>query len=248
MSEVAKTYEHQMPAQQAQETSAVLNMIERVAMDPNSDLAKLEKMLDMQERVLNRNAQQAFSADMALMQSELPRVVKSRQGHNSKYAPLEDINDAIRPALQKYGFAVTFGVEQLDAGIKIVTHLSHRQGHREETSIVLPAETSGSKNSVQAVGSSISYGKRYGICAILNISTGDDTDGEAPKTQDNSANKITKNQTFKLMEMITAAGITVEKFCETARVDSVHDLEKSRFVAAKNRLQKAIDANKGAAK
>jgi len=163
-----------------QETSAVLRMIERVATDPNADINKLEKMLDMQERVLNRNSQQAFSADMAMMQSELPRVIKSRDGHNSKYAPLEDINDAIRPVLQKYGFAVTFGIEQQEKGINIITHLSHREGHRETTSILLAADTSGSKNGVQAVGSSISYGKRYGICAILNISTGDDVDGALP--------------------------------------------------------------------
>lgn len=174
---IAKTEIHQ-------ETSAVLSMIERVASDPNADINKLEKMLDMQERVLNRNSQQAFSADMAMMQSELPRVIKSRKGHNSSYAPLEDINDAIRPTLQKYGFAVTFGVDQLEGSIRVVTHLSHRQGHREETSIDLPADTSGSKNPVQAVGSTISYGKRYGICAILNISTGDDVDGALPTTSE----------------------------------------------------------------
>jgi hypothetical protein len=167
-----------------QETNAVMSMIERVALDPNSDLAKLEKMLGMQERVLNRNAQQAFSADMAMMQAKLPRVIKTRSAHNSKYAPLEDINDAIRPTLQEFGFAVTFGIEQSEKNIKVITHLSHRQGHREETSILLPADTSGSKNAVQAVGSTISYGKRYGICAILNISTGDDVDGNIPQSND----------------------------------------------------------------
>ena len=45
---------------------------------------------------------------------------------------------------------------------------------------MLPLDTSGSKNGVQAVGSTVSYGKRYAICALLNISTGDDTDGNIP--------------------------------------------------------------------
>lgn len=162
------------------ETAAILSMIERVATDQNADIGKLEKMLDMQERVLNRHSQEAFSSDMAAMQSELPRVEKSAQAHNSKYARLEDINDAIRPILQKHGFAVTFRVNQSESMIKVVTVLSHRQGHREETDIMLPADTSGGKNAVQAIGSTISYGKRYGICALLNISTGDDTDGNFP--------------------------------------------------------------------
>lgn len=158
------------------EPAAVLSMVERVATDPNASIETLEKMLDMQERIMDRQARQAFSASMADMQSSLPRVIKTASSHTSKYAKLEDINDQIRPTLREHGFAVTYSIDQT-SGIKVTTKLSHRDGHFEETSIVLPADTSGSKNGVQAVGSTISYGKRYGICAILNISTGDDTDG-----------------------------------------------------------------------
>ncbi|HET9820175.1 MAG TPA: ERF family protein, partial [Rhodanobacteraceae bacterium] len=50
-------------------------------------------------------------------------------------------------------------------------------GHREETSITLPADTSGSKNAVQAVASSTSYGKRYTAGALLNLTShGEDDD------------------------------------------------------------------------
>ena len=42
------------------ESQALMGVIERVASDPNTDIAKLEKMLDMQERVLDRNAAQSF--------------------------------------------------------------------------------------------------------------------------------------------------------------------------------------------
>ena len=165
--------------EQQQEANSLISMIERVALDQNSDITKLEKLLDMQERILNRNAHQSYTSSLAAMQSELPRVAKNGTGHNSKkYALLEDITDAIRPILQSYGFAVTFRVTQTDSKITVVTVLSHRDGHSEETSISLPSDTSGSKNAVQAVGSTISYGKRYGICAMLNISTGDDSDGE----------------------------------------------------------------------
>jgi hypothetical protein len=42
----------------------------------------------------------------------------------------------------------------------------------------LPFDNSGSKNTVQAIGSSVSYGKRYVLCMLLNISTGgEDNDG-----------------------------------------------------------------------
>ena len=166
---------------QQNETAAIMSMIERVATSPDADINKLEKMLEMQERVLDRNAKQAFTADLAAMQEDLPRVIEHGEGHNkAKFAKLEDINDAIRPILHKYGFAVTFRIKNESNLIWVYTVLSHKQGHSEETSIPLALDTSGSKNPVQAVGSSISYGKRYGICAMLNISTGDDVDGGLP--------------------------------------------------------------------
>lgn len=163
---------------QLKESSALMSVIERVASDPNSDISKLEKMLDMQERVLDRNAAQAFTADMAAMQGEMPRVLKLASGHNTTYARLEDINDAVRPILQKYGFAVTFNIDQPDVkAVKITAILSHKQGHKQKSSLILPLDSSGSKNAVQSIGSTVSYGKRYTVCALLNISTGDDTNG-----------------------------------------------------------------------
>ena len=169
-----------LPAVSA-ETQAVMSMIERVVINPEADLDKLEKMLDMQDRILNRNARQAFTADLAGMQAELPLVGKAGEGHNrAKYAKLEDINEAIRPTLQKYGFAVTFRMKQSDKSVTITAILSHRLGHSEETDLTLPLDTSGSKNAVQAVGSTVSYAKRYALCALLNISTGDDNDGGLP--------------------------------------------------------------------
>lgn len=172
-----------MPAVSS-ETTAILSMIERVVLNPEADMDKLDKMLDMQERILNRNAKQAFTADLAAMQAELPLVGKAGEGHNkAKYAKLEDINEAIRPTLQKYGFAVTFRTKQSDKSLTVTAILSHRMGHSEDTDLILPLDTSGSKNAVQAVGSTISYGKRYSLCLLLNISTGDDTDGNIPQAQ-----------------------------------------------------------------
>jgi len=166
---------------QQSESQAIMSLIERVAMSPDADISKLEKMLEMQERVLDRNAKQAFTSDLSEMQQHLPRIIEHGKGHNqAKYALLEDINDKIRPVLHQYGFAITFRIKHESNLVWITTVLSHKQGHSEETSIPLALDTSESKNALQAVGSSISYGKRYGICAMLNISTGDDVDGGLP--------------------------------------------------------------------
>ena len=82
--------------------------------------------------------------------------------------------------MSKYGFAVSFKVVETDRGVRVTGLLLHRSGHREETEMTFPSDTSGSKNAVQALGSSISYAKRYIMSAMLNITTrGEDDNGFA---------------------------------------------------------------------
>lgn len=166
-------------------SSAVLQVIQRAASDPTCDVDKLERLLAMKERMDAKNAQTEFNAAMAAMQCDIPSIAERGEGHNRKsYATLEDINDVIKPIMQRYGFAISFRVEHLASGINVTGVLMHKAGHREETSLLLPADTSGNKNAVQAVASSVSYGKRYVMCAMLNISTrGEDDDGYAAAPQ-----------------------------------------------------------------
>jgi hypothetical protein len=198
------------------ESSAIMSVIERVAMSENADISKLEKMLDMQERVLNRNAAQSYSADMAAMQSEMPRVFKLAEGHNTTYARLEDINDAIRPALQKFGFCVTFRIDQQNMdSVKVTAVCAHKLGHSENASLTLPLDKSGSKNAVQAIGSTVSYGKRYTLCALLNISTGDDTNGFKLGSTQNEKPQITDEGLKIALNKIMSGELTQERLMQS---------------------------------
>lgn len=169
------------PIVQASESATILQVIQRAAADPQCDIEKMERLMAMHERMQAVSASAAFNAAMAEMQCDLPSIAERGKGHGTvRYATLEDINDVIKPIMQKHGFAVSFKVEHAQAGISVTGILMHRQGHREQTTMLLPTDTSGSKNAVQAVGSSTSYGKRYVLCALLNISTrGEDDDGYA---------------------------------------------------------------------
>ena len=231
----------QMPAVSA-ETQAIMQMIERVVLNPDADMDKLDKMLDMQERILNRNAKQSYTADLAAMQAELPLVGKLGEGHNkAKYARLEDINEAIRPTLQKYGFAVTFRTKQAEKTLTVTAILSHRMGHSEETDLILPLDTSGSKNAVQAVGSTISYGKRYALCLLLNISTGDDTDGNLPTPE--SPSTVQLDEISALRNAALLAGVDEAYICKKAGINRIEDLLLVRYSAAMNHLQKLAQGN-----
>lgn len=249
MSEVVKL-EHAAdvavaPAQS--EAAAILSMIERAARDPAVDIEKLERLYDIQERAINRGARIEYDTAFAAMQPELPEidkkgkiVIKAKDAEtviqSTPYALWDDTNRLIKPILGKHGFALSFRTGQTPEG-KITTTciLSHRGGHREETTMILGHDSTGSKNAVQAIGSSTSYGKRYTACAILNITMrGEDDDGKKggdPPT-------ITDEQVIELRDIILAVDANEAKFAAYMKVKSLADLKATEFDRAKAALSK----------
>lgn len=191
------------------DSTAIIQVIERAALNPNVDIDKMERLLQMQERVMDRQAMMAYSTAMAAMQTELPSIEERGQTNNGCYATLEDIVDTVRPILQKHGFAVSFRIQTQERGIQVTGVLMHKDGHREETSMLLPADMSGNKNAVQAFGSSTSYGKRYVLSALLNITTrGQDDNGNAA----GGVRLVTPFQAGQIQRLISQCPATTQEW------------------------------------
>ena len=222
----------------ASDAAAIIQVIERAATNPQVDIDKMERLIQMQERVMDRNAKSAFAAALATMQPELPVIAERGaidlgRGPKQRYALWEDINDAIKPVLAKHGFALSFRTGQDEGKITVTGILTHREGHSEETTMYLPADTSGSKNAVQAVGSSTSYGKRYTATALLNLtSRGEDDDGKA-----GGAKVIDENQAADLNDLIEASGADKPKFLEWLGVERIQDIPAAKYSHAVKALQ-----------
>ena len=221
------------------QAAAIISVIERAATNPNVDIDKMERLLEMQERIMQRDARAAFASALAEMSPNLPAIVerggiKDRAGNvQSTYALWEDINDAIKPVLAKHGFALSFRTGRDEGQISVTGVLSHREGHSEETTITLPHDSSGSKNAVQAVGSSTSYGKRYTAGLLLNLtSRGEDDDGNAG----GSGAVITDEQADTIRELIGSTGTKVGAFLEYIGAPSVADIPAAKFQAAMKAL------------
>lgn len=171
--------ERQMLAQPAQEVS-MLSTISRLALDPRCDMEKLERLMALQERMEAKSALEAFNASFAEMQCEMPSVEKRTENTHTKkmYADLDDINQMVRPVMAKFGFGVSFKIINQANGVSVTGILMHKAGHREETTMILPLDTGPGRSAVQSVGSTTTYGKRYVMCALLNITSGDDNDND----------------------------------------------------------------------
>lgn len=220
------------------ESAAILQVIERAAANPDVDIDKMERLLNMQERIMTRNARTAYYEALAAMQPDLPVIgergkIKVNDVVRSTYALWEDINEQIRPVLAQHGFSLSFRTGQNDGKIVVTGVLGHREGHSEETTMELPTDSSGSKNPVQAVGSSTSYGKRYVASALLNLtSRNEDDDGLG-----GSSITISETQYQELAALISEVGADLDKFTRFLRVPSLSDLPANRFDDAKKALE-----------
>lgn len=193
---------------QHRESPTVLEIIQAVASDPRMDVAKLEQLLNLQERMEARNAEMEFNRAMARLQPQLPRIGKHGKidlgrGKPLTFAKYEDIDAAIRPLLTAEGFTLSFSSEPTDKGVLMTCTLSHSLGHSRSSRMQLPPDSGPGRNALQAIGSSHSYGKRYLVAGILNlVMEGVDDDGN------NAEGFITEKECDTLMDMLAECGAT----------------------------------------
>jgi hypothetical protein len=100
----------------------------------------------------------------------------------SRYATLDGIMETVRPALAAHGLAVVQGVIHPETGeggrlvgIMVETRLVHTSGEWLASVVPVPV----AKGDAHGLGSALSYGRRYGISALLALSTDEDDDGNA---------------------------------------------------------------------
>lgn len=107
----------------------------------------------------------------------------------SKYAPLNDVLNTVRPILSKHGLSVVQAPSTEGNNITIATTLIHESGeYMEFPELSLKMD----KVTAQGAGSAITYARRYALSAILGISSEDDDDGNIAEKQSEN-NKVGKD-------------------------------------------------------
>jgi hypothetical protein len=107
-------------------------------------------------------------------QASVSKVAKEANNpfFKSKYASLANILDTIQKPLSECGLAIS----QFPDGNALTTILLHADsGEWMESSYVMPVAK---QNDPQAMGSAMTYARRYALGSILNLNIDDDDDGE----------------------------------------------------------------------
>ena len=224
-------------------------MIER-AIERGADVAMIEKLMELQERNERNIGRRAFDQAIAAAKAEFKPILKSGsvshgQGKTAfKHETLADIAGAVDGALSRYGLHYRFRVQQSDR-ISVTCIIAHQHGHSEETTLNGAPDTSGAKNSIQAVGSTVTYLQRYTLKAALGLAADQDDDGRAAEQRLGNEN-ITESQWRELGDLIERAGLDEGVVLKAEKISALDFLPARRFESVKSRLVTTIK-NKGAA-
>ncbi len=168
----------------------MLEVISRAASDPNIDVAKMERLMDMYERIQGKNAEAAFNASMSAAQAQMGRISADATNPQtrSRYASYAKLDGVLRPIYTTHGFALSFDEGKADKPdyVLVLCRVSHKDGHCRTYQKEMPADGKGAKGGdvmtkTHAAGAAMSYGMRYLLKGIFNVAVGeDDTNGNPP--------------------------------------------------------------------
>jgi hypothetical protein len=241
------TVREQAPSNVTNVTDPMIAMIERVVLDPNASIEKLEKMLAMRERLEDRALEErkreqelSYLKAFADCQKELKVVVKNKDNKqtNSRYADLAALAEQADPIIHKHGLSTSFepaGTNEKGEQ-RIRWTIAHKDGHIRSDVADLPADKAGAKGTVNktdthAFGSTATYGRRYLKLMLFDIATADD-DGNAAGSP-----LISPAQHDELLALADEVSADKAAFCRYFEINSFADIPAKHFDKAKKALE-----------
>lgn len=123
-------------------------------------------------------AQATFTAVQKTKTAKIP--TKSGSSYSYRYADLGDVWAMCRGPLTDNGLSVVQSPENGgDGSIGIVTMLCHESGEWLSSFLTMRSNDA----TAQAIGATITYLRRYGLCAMLGIVSDDDIDAQSDQQQ-----------------------------------------------------------------
>lgn len=209
----------------------VLQTVTKMAQNENVDVERVERFLQMAERMQMREYESEFYEALASVQAGMKRIStdSSNPQTRSKYASYSAIDKDLRPLYSAEGFSVTFDTEESPRPecVRITARLS-RGYFSHSYHVDMPADGKGAKGGdvmtkTHAFGAAMRYGMRYLVTLIFDIVIDKDDDGNSasaptgkPAVQQpqRKVKKITKEQTLELNTLLTDRGADIPRYCK----------------------------------
>lgn len=220
--------------QQPQEVMGFYRVVE-LAMGQGANAEQLGQLLALQERHEANEARKAYNAAMAQFKANPPKVFKDKRvafdskGGRTAYnhATLGNVVSTVSAALSGHGLAATWKTETQDGGsVRVTCRITHEAGHFEETSLTSAPDGSGGKNSIQAIGSAVTYLQRYTLLALCGLATYEDDDGQGVAPIE----YITEQQAGTIYDMCNElGGTTLARLLKWLGLDEVSQIGAKQY-------------------
>lgn len=191
--------------QAPQSTPAILVSL---AIQQGANIEVLERLYNLQREYEKDEARKAYADAMAAFKSESITIAKdkgvSHKGGSYRHATLGNVVNVVAEALGRHGLFHTWSTQQTNGFIHVTCKLAHRQGHSESVVMSGAPDDSGSKNSIQQFGSTVTYLQRYTLMAITGVAAMDqDGDGGGgPRGDSDILAALTKAATVDELQAI----------------------------------------------
>lgn len=179
------------------DAGSLMKIIDRAAMDPSFDVAKLQALLAVKKEWEADEARKAFNVAFSNFKSEAVKIIKRTEVKDGPlkgkfHANLFDVVDATTPHLSKHGLAISWKLTKDEREwMEVSCTLRHAGGHSESVSMGGAPDTGPGRNAIQSRGSAKSYLERYTATAILGLAAQDaDNDGNSGGKGDQLADGV----------------------------------------------------------
>jgi hypothetical protein len=164
-----------------------------LAVSRGDDIEKIEKLMGLQERWQANQAKAAFTRALNAFKKDPPDVIKDMQNnqYGSDYSSLPNLANTVNPALALHDLSAIWKPKQEQKDISVTCVLTHVDGHSEEVTISGPPDTSGAKNPLQQIKSTLTYLEIATFQAVTGIvarSACQDDDGNGAGQPQGKAN------------------------------------------------------------
>ena len=193
------------------------------AVSKGANLEQLQGLLDLQIKYEQNEAKKAYTVAMAAFKANPPQIIKDRKVAYKEvryaHASLANVADKINESLSKQGLSASWTTAQ-NGSVSVTCKITHVLGHSEETTLSAPSDTTGSKNAIQAIGSTISYLQRYTLLSLTGLATHDqDDDGVGT-----SADYITEDNVLDLEALLSETKSNKKKYLAYMKVEQLSDI------------------------
>ena len=213
----------------------------------DASMETIEKFLDLRAREEKNEARKAYHKAMAVFKANPPEIIKDAHVAYKQtaysHATLGNVAEVIGAALGEHGLSAGWKTEQ-NGHIRVICTITHKLGHSESTALSADADTSGSKNSIQALGSTITYLQRYTLLSLTGLAAkGQDDDGNRAGAEPEPM--ISDEQKSRIIDMVDELGDDISALLKWQNVATVEQIPAKNYQNIMDELSRTLN-NRGA--